>query len=290
MKGKNCIITGGNSGIGYQTALALAVAGANVLIVCRNREKAETAVAQIKEKSRNNMVSYALADLSSLDAVRLLARDILKEFTTLDVLVNNAGICLSNRELTPDGNECHFAVNYLAQFLLTHELLGALNASSDGRIICVSSDSHFYGKMHFDDLSLETNYHELRAYAQSKLALVLFVYELDRRLRELGIKNISVNCVQPGLVKTDIGFKHTSPFHSLAWRIRRMGGVSPQKGAETSIFLATSPEVKGQSGKYWDKCQPKPSSGKSYDQAEASRLWEVSMSLCRIDNYFDTLL
>jgi hypothetical protein len=118
------------------------------------------------------------------------------------------------------------------------------------------------------------------------MANVMFVYELDRLLKKNKIENITVNCVQPGLVKTDIGLKHTISLHGLAWRIRRMGGVSPAKGAETSIYLATSKEAKGQSGMYWDKCKPKPSSKRSYVQEDISRLWDVCMELCNIDDYF----
>lgn len=287
MKGKNCIVTGGNSGIGFQTSLALAQNGANLIMLCRNRDKAETAVARIREISGNPSVNYALADLSSQHSIRHTAKNILGDLKSLDVLVNNAGVFQSRRELTEDGVEYQFAVNYLASFLLTHELLGALRNSPDGRIICVGSDSHFLGKMHFDDLSLGKNYNVLQAYAQSKLAVVMFVYELDRRLKSHGIDNVTVNCVQPGLVNTDIGIKHSSFFYSLAWRFRRMLGVSPKKGAETSVYLATSSQVKGLSGKYWDKCKSKPSSRESYDPEEAFRLWEISDSLCHIDDYFD---
>jgi NAD(P)-dependent dehydrogenase (short-subunit alcohol dehydrogenase family) len=168
-------------------------------------------------------------------------------------------------------------------------MMGALNKVSDARIICVGSDSHFHGKLHFDDLSLRQNYHGLRAYAQSKLPNVMFVYELDRRLKEKGLQNISVNCVQPGLVKTDIGLKHTISFHALAWRLRRLGGVSPEKGAETSIYLAREESAKGLSGRYWDKCRPKPSSRNSYVREDAKKLWEVSESLCDIQDYFEAV-
>ncbi|MEJ2163203.1 MAG: SDR family oxidoreductase [Robiginitalea sp.] len=286
MEGRNCVVTGGNSGIGYQTALALAGEGAHVIVVCRDREKAETAVESIEGATGNMHIKFVLCDLSSQKSIRTAANSIKKEFKSIDVLVNNAGTWFSKLELTEDGIERQLAVNHLAYFLVTHELLGALRASSDARIVCVGSDSHFHGKLHFDDLSLSSNYHGLRAYAQSKLANVMFVYELDRRLKEKGISNISANCVQPGLVKTDIGLKHTISFHALAWRIRRMGGVSPEKGAETSIYLATSEQVKGQSGKYWDKCQPKPSSRHSYIEEDARRLWNLSESLCGIENYF----
>lgn len=289
MKGKNCIVTGGNAGIGFETALALANAGANVKIVSRNPEKAKRAVEAIAERTSNNNVSFALADLSSQESIRSAAAGIQEDFPTIDVLVNNAGAVFSKRELTPDGVERQFAINHLAYFLLTHELLGGLSASDDGRVICVGSDSHFQGKLYFKDPTLQSNYHGLRAYAQSKLANVMFVYELHRKLREKGIDAISSYCVQPGLVKTDIGVKHTISFHALAWKIRRMGGVTPQKGAETSVYLATSGDVMDQSGKYWDKCRPKTSSKKSYDKQDAQRLWEMSEELCGINDYFKAL-
>jgi NAD(P)-dependent dehydrogenase (short-subunit alcohol dehydrogenase family) len=289
MTGKNCVVTGGNAGIGYETARALAEAGANVLIVSRDREKAEAAVGSIRSNAPEGQIGYVLADLSSTRSIRRAAGEILADFGTIDVLVNNAGAWFSKLELTGEGIERQFAVNHLAYFLLTHELLGALSASPDGRIICVGSDSHFHGKLHFEDVSLKSNYHGLRAYAQSKLANVMFVYELDRRLKEMGQENISVYCVQPGRVNTDIGLKHTISFHALAWKIRRLGGLSPASGAATSIFLASEEAVKGQSGKYWDKCRPKPSSPSSYSREDARRLWEISESLCGIRDYFEGL-
>ncbi|MGB5189489.1 SDR family oxidoreductase [Robiginitalea sp.] len=289
MKGKNCVVTGGNSGIGFETARALAEQGANVLILSRNQEKAEAAVESIRAQSRGNHIDYVLADLSSHNSIREASKDILRDFNSIDILVNNAGAWFSKLELTPDGVERQFSINHLAYFLLTKELMGGLVASEDGRVICVGSDSHFHGKIHFDDVSLRNNYHGLRAYAQSKLANVMFVYELERKLKEQGIDNIAVNCVQPGRVNTDIGLKHTISFHSLAWRIRRIGGLSPAAGAATSVYLATDKEVKGLSGKYWDKCKPKPSSPGSYVQEDAERLWDLSESLSGVGDYFEGL-
>jgi NAD(P)-dependent dehydrogenase (short-subunit alcohol dehydrogenase family) len=286
MEGKNCVVTGGNSGIGFETALALANSGANVIIVSRSQEKAEAAVKSIKAKSQNNRVDYVLADLSSQKSIRDAAKYIRRDFEKIDVLVNNAGTWFSELKLTEDGVERQFAVNHLAYVLLTHELLGPVQKSPDGRIICVGSDSHFHGKIHFDDLSLGRKYHGIKAYAQSKMANVMFVYELDKRLKERKIEHVTINCVQPGLVKTDIGLKHTISLHGLAWRIRRLGGVSPAKGAETSIYLACSEEVAGESGKYWDKCKPKPSSKRSYIEEDSSRLWDICMDLCGINDYF----
>ncbi|MDZ7604173.1 MAG: SDR family NAD(P)-dependent oxidoreductase [Cyclobacteriaceae bacterium] len=207
----------------------------------------------------------------------------------VDVLVNNAGTWLSKLELTEDGVEKLFAVNHMAYFQLTHELLGALAKSTEARVVCVGSDSHFHGKIHFDDLSLGKKYHGLKAYAQSKLANALFVYEMDRQLKQRKLDNISINCVQPGLVKTDIGLKHTISLHGIIWRLRRMGGVSPAEGAATSIYLASSPEVRGISGKYWDKSKQKPSSPQSYIESDAIRLWDMCLEMCQMEDYFSTL-
>lgn len=290
MVGKKCVVTGGNSGIGYETALALSGLGANVIILCRSQEKAEIAIKSIKAKTQNNNVDFVLVDLSSQKSVRDASKYILKAFNKIDVLINNAGTWFSKLELTEEGVERQFAVNHLAYFLLTYELLGALNKSSDARIICVGSDSHFHGKINFEDLSLSKKYHGIKAYAQSKLANTLFVYELNRQLKMRGIDHISINCVQPGLVKTDIGLKHSISLHAIVWKLRRMGGVSPAKGAETSIYLASSSEAKGKSGLYWDKCKPKPSSKRSYNTEDAELLWDTCNTLCGIDDYFSRIV
>ncbi len=290
MVGKKCVVTGGNSGIGYETALALSGLGANVIILCRSQEKAEIAIKSIKAKTQNNNVDFVLVDLSSQKSVRDASKYILKAFNKIDVLINNAGTWFSKLELTEEGVERQFAVNHLAYFLLTYELLGALNKSSDARIICVGSDSHFHGKINFEDLSLGEKYHGIKAYAQSKLANTLFVYELNRQLKMRGIDHISINCVQPGLVKTDIGLKHSISLHAIVWKLRRMGGVSPTKGAETSIYLASSSEAKGKSGLYWDKCKPKPSSKRSYNTEDAELLWDTCNTLCGIDDYFSSIV
>jgi len=289
MKDKNCVVTGGNAGIGYETALSLANLGANIIIISRSAENAEQAVKSIRAKSQNNNVDFILSDLSSQTSIRDACRYILREFNMIDVLVNNAGTWVSKQEFTDDNIERQFAVNHLAYFLITHELMPGLLRSKDARIICVASDSHFNGKMNFDDLSLGRKYNGLRAYAQSKLANVMFTYELDRKIKAKGIKNISINCVQPGLVKTDIGMKHTISLHAIIWRLRRMGGVSPAEGAKTSIYLASSDEVKQKSGLYWDNCKTKDSSKESYNDEDAKRLWEISMNLCRIYDYFSPL-
>lgn len=288
MKGKICLVTGGNAGIGYETALALAKKGATVSLICRNGQKALEAVEKIIEESGNKEISYFIADLSSRKSITEVTGKILEKFPKIDVLINNAGTWFSELTVNEDGVEMQFAVNYLSHFLLSHLLLGALQKSGEGRILNVGSDSHKMEHMHFDDLNLTKKYHGLWAYAQSKLADLLFTYELDRKLKEKNL-NITVNCIQPGLVKTDIGLKHTKGIHGLAWKIRRLGGVSPAKGALTSIYLASSPEVKGVSGKYWDKCKPKNSSKDSYIEEDWKTMWKMSSELYKVDDFFSTV-
>lgn len=286
MKDKVCIITGSGSGIGFETALALAKKGAVVISVTRNIEKVNQIVKDLKKASGNQRIDGFDIDLSSQKYIRKKAREIIKKYPKIDVLVNNAGTWYSRLNYTEDNIEMQFAVNHLAYFLFTHELLPALVKSDDPRIINVGSDSHYHGKMHFNDINLTRKYHGLRAYAQSKLANVLFTYEFERRKP---IEKLNIYCVQPGLVKTNIGLKHTISFHSLAWRIRRLSGVTPAEGAETSVYLASSDEVKGISGKYWDKMKPKKSSKQSMNKEDAARLWILSERLCDIDDYFENI-
>ena len=283
MKDKLCVITGANAGIGFETAKSLCAKGATVILVCRSQEKAEKAVSTIKKDVPEAKTDYAIADLSSQKQVHQLAESIRSRFDKADVLVNNAGSWFSDFQLTEDGYERQWAINHLSPFLLTHLLLPLLKNSPDPRIVNVSSDSHFHGKIHLQDVNLTDNYHGLRAYAQSKLANVLFTLEFDRRK---GTLPISVNAVQPGLVKTDIGLKHTISFHGLMWKLRRLTGTSPAKGAATSVFLASSEQLKGISGKYWDRCKAKPASKIANDEKAAKKLWDLSLEMCGISSYF----
>lgn len=284
MKDKICLINGANSGIGFETAKSLCEKGATVILVCRSLEKANKAIDEIKAAIPGASALPAIANLASQADIRLLAAKIHADFPKLDVLINNAGSWFSKVELTEDGIERQWAINHLAPFLLTHLLLPLLVKSNDPRVITVSSDSHFHGKIHFEDVNLLKNYHGLRAYAQSKLANVLFTLELERRKGDLPI---STYAVQPGLVKTDIGVKHTISFHAIMWKLRRLGGVSPQKGAETSIYLASDKEVGKRSGKYWDKCQSKLPSKNAKNEVDAAKLWKLSLKMCNIENYFE---
>lgn len=283
LKNKVCLITGANAGIGFETAKSLCAKGAKTILVCRSEEKGVNAVKKIKEEFPEAKADFAVADLSSQAQVRKLTDDIRNKYEKLDVLVNNAGSWFSDFQLTEDQVERQWAINHLAPFLLSHLLLPVLKQSEDPRIINVSSDSHFHGKIHFDDVNLKNNYHGLRAYAQSKLANVLFTFEFERRKTF----PISINAVQPGLVKTDIGLKNTISFHGLMWKLRRLTGVSPEKGAATSIYLASSEEVKGISGKYWDKSKPKSASKNAHNVGDAAKLWQLSEKMCGINQYFE---
>lgn len=283
MNQKTCVVTGANAGIGYETAKSLAQNGADVLMICRNKEKGELALKSIQKETGSNKIKLIVADLASQSQIREAAALIREMHPVVDVLVNNAGTWFSELSYTEDNIESVFAVNHLAYVLLTHQLYPALKAAPEARIVNVSSDSHFNGKIDFNNLFLKKGYNGLKSYAQSKLGNVLFTYEFDRRRPD---RHIAMNALQPGLVKTDIGLKHTKWLHSLVWKLRRSGGVSPEEGAQTSIYLATSPEAKNMSGKYWDKCQPKPSSPITYDLEVAQKLWDISLELCGIRDFF----
>lgn len=280
---KICLITGATSGIGYSIAASLAAKQHTVLMLGRNPEKGTTLAKQLKASTGNNDIYFYTVDLCSQKQIRTVGNRIQQEFPKIDVLINNAAQWNSNYELTEDGIEKQFAVNHLAYFLLTHLLYPSLRNSRHARIINIASDSHRYGKMNFQNLNLQNEYHGLKAYGQSKLANLLFSYHLHRTKRE---KEIAIYCVQPGLVKTDIGIKHTSVLHSLAWKLRRLTGITTEKAAANIIYLATSDEVADHSGRYWDNRKTKPSSIQSQNREDAERLWTVSESLCGIENYF----
>jgi NAD(P)-dependent dehydrogenase (short-subunit alcohol dehydrogenase family) len=286
MKGKVCVITGANAGIGFETALGLAKMETDLVIISKDESRVKTTIEKIISESGHKNVEGIVADLSSQKNIKKGAKEILEKYSIIDVLINNAGTWYSNLTYTDENIEMQFAVNHLAYFYLTYLLLPALANAEDPRIINVGSDSHFSGKIHFNDINLTKKYHGLRAYSQSKLANILFTYEFNRRKP---LNKLCVNCLQPGLVKTNIGLKHTVALHSLAWKLRRLGGVTPAEGAETSIYLASSEEVKGISGKYWDKSKIKKSSKRSYAKDDAQRLWLLSEKLCDIDDYFSVI-
>ena len=275
MSGRICLITGANSGIGKATAEKLARLGATVVMVCRSRAKGEKAMQGIREKSGNPSLELIQADLASLQSVRALARDYLAGHDALHVLVNNAGVAQVTRSVTADGFETTLEVDYLSQFLLTNLLLGVLKKSAPSRIVSVSSVAHYGGHIDFDDLQMEKGYGVMKAYSRAKLAQVLFTHELARRLEGTGV---TANCLHPGAVATNIWGRPLGPL-SFLMKVNRLFLISPEKGAETPVYLASSPEVEGVTGKYFDGGQEKKSSDESYDQELARRLWDASAKL-----------
>jgi NAD(P)-dependent dehydrogenase (short-subunit alcohol dehydrogenase family) len=276
MTGKICMITGANSGIGKETALGLAELGATVVMVCRNPELGNAAMNLVKEKSINPSIDLLIADLSSQQAIRNLAIEFKKKYSKLDVLINNAGVVLTKRTLTVDGLETQFAVNCLAPFLLTNLLLDVIKASAPARIINISSGMHKGAKLDFEDLQSEKKYGAFRTYSISKLALTLITYEFARRLEGTGV---TVNAVHPGVIKTNLG-------HDMNWFMRGFQKIffkSPKKGAETPIYLASSPEVEGLTGKYFANKKETNSSEATYDKPLATRLWQVCGDLTHLE-------
>ena len=278
MQGKICIVTGANSGIGKATALGLAQMGATVVMVCRDRARGEAAQSEIKAKSGNDAVDLLLADLSSQQSIRQLAENFKQRYTRLHVLINNAGAFYLTRHESVDGLEMTFAVNYLAPFLLTNLLLDVLKTSAPARIVNVASESHEAGYIKMDDLQAKKRYRPMRAYGQSKLALVLFTYELARRLHGTGV---TANCLHPGFVATHIAQGGLGPIARTAAKPIFLFGISPEEGAKTSIYLASSPDVEGVTGKYFVKRAPKRSAPISYDESLQRQLWEESAKLVK---------
>lgn len=277
MRGKTCLVTGATSGIGRAAAIALARRGATVVIVARNQEKGARAAADIQASSGSQTVEALTADLSSLAAVRQLAGEFRARWSRLDVLINNAGVYCTVRSETQDGLETTFAVNHLAVFLLTKLLLDVLKASAPTRVITVASVAHMGASMDWDDLQSTRRYgYGRRAYGQSKLANLLFTFELARRLEGAGV---TANCLHPGVVHT--GLWNGSPGLSgrvadLLTALARPFVRTPEQGAATIVYLAGAPELEGVSGKYVVDCVETPSSPQSTDAASAQRLWDIS--------------
>ena len=278
MQGKICMVTGAASGIGAVTAWALAQQGAAVILVDRNSDEGVITANRIKQQTGNPAVEFMLADLSAQKEIRQLVQQFRSRYQRLDVLVNNAGAIFPRRQETVDGIEMTFALNHLGYFLLANLLLETIKASAPARIINVSSRSHARAQINFDDLQGRSSYQGLQAYAQSKLAIVLFTYELARRLEGTGV---TVNALHPGVVATNFGMSNGGVV-GLLMRLFRLAFLSPKQGAQTSIYLATSPEVESVTGKYFVKCKAIPSSPASYDVVTANRLWQVSEACTKL--------
>lgn len=273
---KLVLITGGASGIGKETAIALAKEGFDTVFTARTNESGEAARKEIIECSGNSTVSFIVCDLASLDSVRRICDEFAKQHTRLDVLVNNAGVMEHERRLSEDGFEMDFAVNYLAPFLLTNLLLPLLKASAPSRIVNVSSHLHRQGSIDFDNLQSERHFDRYQAYADSKLALMLFTEKLARDLAGSGV---TANALHPGVVATSMNTKNIAHMNPVLRFFYKRFFLSPEKGAATSVYLATSPEVAGVSGEYFDKKKIAPASPLASDAALADKLFAVSARL-----------
>ena len=280
MHGKTVVVTGGNSGIGLETAAALATMGARVLVAARNADKGRAAVADISRRNDGHaQVQLVVFDLADLASVRRGAAEILEQAPRLDVLVNNAGLVLSDRRETVDGYEATFAVNHLGPFLLTILLLDRMRESAPARVVNVASMAHASARkgIPFDDLQSRQRYRGMRVYGQSKLANILFTLELARRLEGSAV---TANSLHPGTVRTGYGADGDARgFLALGLKLSGPFFLTPARGAQTSIYLASSPEVEGVSGQYFVKCTPVQPKAPARDAEAARRLWRVSEEL-----------
>lgn len=280
MKGKIVLITGANSGIGKATAVALAKMGAKVVMMTRLKERGEIARQEVIATSGNSDIDLMQCDLADMASIRSFAAEFHSKYEQLDVLINNAGIYVAERQETADGFEYQIGVNHLGHFLLTHLLMDLLKKSAPARIINVSSGAHIGGRINFDDLHLTKRYSSWKSYAQSKLANVLFTYELARRLEGTGV---TANCLHPGFVKTRFAVDRKTEKVSPMMKVSSLFSIPPEKGAETSVYLASSPEVEGVSGKYFVRMKAASSGRNSYDPVIARKLWDLSVHLTKLN-------
>lgn len=273
------LVTGANSGIGKAAAAALGRLGANVVMLCRHKGRGEEALLDVKRQSGSEKIELMLCDLSSIKSINAFCDEFLKKYKRLDVLINNAATLRQARLETEDGYELSFAVNYLAVFLLTNRLLPLLTASAPSRIVNVSSLGHRWGRIRFDDIQTSRRYTAIKAYAQSKLAQVMFTYSLADRLKGTGV---TVNAADPGIVATNIVVNRETGFGTLASKVQKLLFKSPEKGARTAVWLASSPDAAGASGKFFVNKSAARSSRRSYDKNAAERLWQLSEEMAGI--------
>lgn len=277
------VITGASQGIGLETARQIAAQGHHVVLITRTMEKGEAARENILATQPKASVEVYAADMSLQRDIRRTAAEITFRYSTIHGLINNVGTWMSDHVLTEEGIETVFATNHLSYFLMTHLLYPSLRNADQARVVNVSSNAHSYGKINLADPGYEKNYHGLRSNGQSKLANLYFTFELHRRKPDPGM---SVYAVSPGLVKTDIGLKHTSWLHAVAWKFRRRKGQTPEEGARTSVFCATEPAIANASGLYWENKGIKEVFPSAKHPELGVGLWDLSMKMCGIDNYF----
>jgi NAD(P)-dependent dehydrogenase (short-subunit alcohol dehydrogenase family) len=274
MQGKTVLITGANQGIGKASAIALGKAGAKLVLVCRSEEKARAAIKEIEAAGAKD-VELLVGDMASQVDIRRVAQEFLLRHHRLDVLLNNAGVLVTSRRNTVDGIEETFAINHLGYFLLTNLLLPVLKKSAPARIVNVSSEAHRNAKMHWDDVQMKSGWGSFAAYGQSKLANILFTRELAKRLE--GTK-VTANCLHPGVIASGFGQTYGG-FMSFVMKVARPFLITPEKGAKTQVWLASSPDVDGISGKYFDKCAEKKPNEAAREADAPARLWKLSEEL-----------
>ncbi len=273
-----CLITGANSGIGQVTARELARQGMDIIMVCRNGQKGEQARQEIMAASRTKKVDLLLCDLSDFLSVRKLAEEVNRRYDHLDVLINNAGLIAGKYSASPQGVETTFATNHLGPFLLTNLLLGLLRKGREPRVVSVSSEAHRFARFDLDDLVAPKKFSPIRAYGNSKLANILFASELARQVSAGGITS---NSLHPGAVKTSFGADNNGVF-ALLFGLARPLMLTAEQGAETTVFLASSPEVNGKTGLYFDRKKPKTPNADARSDYFAKELWEMSRRITRL--------
>lgn len=275
------IITGANSGIGYETALGIARTGAHVVIVGRNKPKCEEARQTIIHATQNPNIGVLSADFSSRHSIKQFADEFKQSYSRLDVLVNNAGALFPTRQTTPDGYEQTFGLNHIGYFLTTHYLLDILKNTPQSRIVNVASEAHRIADLNFDDLMYQQRpYNQWRAYGTSKLANILFSQYLSEQLKN---QSITVNSLHPGVVRTNFGSTH--PIIRFAYKNLPFFGKTPQQGAKTSLYLALSPEATAYNGLYFDNSRPKKPSAAAQNPQNAVQLWQKSLELTGIETF-----
>lgn len=281
MTGKTVVITGGTSGIGQVAAETLAAMGARVVLIARDPSRGDAALASLRAKAPGAEHTIHYADLSCISGMKRVAQEIAAAEPRIDVLINNAGALFTQRQLTEDGLEMTFALNHVSYFVLTHLLRDRLIASQPARVISTSSHAHQGAKIDFDDLQLEKSYSGFRAYGRSKLCNILFTRELARRLEGTGV---TANCLHPGFVNTRFGDQSGPGFGTFVFGLlKKAFAIPPQKGAETIVWLASSPDPAGTSGAYFVKCRPATPSSEARDDDAARRLWQETAKLTGLE-------
>jgi NAD(P)-dependent dehydrogenase (short-subunit alcohol dehydrogenase family) len=279
MQGKTVVITGATSGIGQVAAVELARQGARIVFVARNPLRRNATLARLSVANDKAKHAAYLADLSRLSEMKRVAGEIAAAEPRIDVLINNAGAVFGRHEATADGLEMTFATNHMAYFVMTNLLLANLKAAPGARIVSTASDAHKSGKLNFDDLQSEKSYGAMRVYGTSKLCNILFTRELARRLSGIGV---TANCLHPGFVSTGFGDNNDGLMGFTIGILKKLGAITPEDGARTIVYLASSPEVAGQSGGYYYKYAPATPTAAAQNDADAKRLWEISAKIAGV--------